>query len=74
MPRDTLPALRDMIDAARLMGQNTAIDHLTTLADLSSDDRLTICKTAADMVTQIRGNASPELMEVFLAEYGLSTI
>ena len=74
MPRDTLPALRDRIDAARLMDQNTAIDHLTTLADLSSDDRLTICKTAADMVTQIRGNASPELMEVFLAEYGLSTI
>ncbi len=56
-----------LADEAQLIAQN-----LTTAA-LDPAARATISAHGADLVTRIRGSAKPGLMEVFLAEYGLST-
>ncbi|MEO1557691.1 MAG: proline dehydrogenase family protein, partial [Pseudomonadota bacterium] len=50
-----------------------ALRELIKTADLSRDERAAICNDAAKLVTAIRTQAAPGLMEVFLAEYGLST-
>ena len=73
MPRDTPLPLRDAIDAAIYRDEADAISALITTADLSDADRARISARAAELVTQIRDTADPGLMEVFLAEYGLST-
>ena len=49
------------------------VARLTRVAALSDDDRARIARTGADLVGAIRGTGKPGLMEVFLAEYGLST-
>ncbi|MFS4582866.1 bifunctional proline dehydrogenase/L-glutamate gamma-semialdehyde dehydrogenase PutA [Phaeobacter sp. C3_T13_0] len=66
-------ALRYRIDADTYADQNDMRDQLFELADLSTVDRSTISANAAALVRDIRGHSSPGLMEVFLAEYGLST-
>ena len=47
--------------------------RLAAESGLTEADRADISKRAADLVRAIRGGGSPGLMEVFLAEYGLST-
>ena len=56
-----------LADEALLVAQNLAKAALDPAA------RAAISAHGADLVTQIRGSAKPGLMEVFLAEYGLST-
>ena len=73
MPRDTALTLRDAIDAAIYSNETVAVASLVKTAALSDTDRARICDRAAALVTQIRTSADPGLMEVFLAEYGLST-
>ncbi|ARU01932.1 bifunctional proline dehydrogenase/L-glutamate gamma-semialdehyde dehydrogenase PutA [Yoonia vestfoldensis] len=73
MPRDTALTLRDAIDAAIYSDESAAVAGLVKTAALSDSDRARICDRAAGLVTQIRNSADPGLMEVFLAEYGLST-
>ena len=73
MPRDTALTLRDTIDAAIYSDETVAVASLVKTAALSDTDRARICDRAAALVTQIRTSADPGLMEVFLAEYGLST-
>ena len=73
MPRDTALTLRDAIDAAIYSDETVAVASLVKTAALSDADRARICDRAAALVTQIRTSADPGLMEVFLAEYGLST-
>ena len=46
---------------------------LAERAGLSTTQRATISRTAAEMVERLRSEARPGLMETFLAEYGLST-
>jgi RHH-type proline utilization regulon transcriptional repressor/proline dehydrogenase/delta 1-pyrroline-5-carboxylate dehydrogenase len=65
--------LRSQIDAAIYMDETTAIADLKVAANLSPDDRARICAAGATLVRDIRNSAEPGLMEVFLAEYGLST-
>ena len=55
------------------MDEATAVAALVDAAQLTDADRARISENAADLVTQIRYSADPGLMEVFLAEYGLST-
>ena len=50
-----------------------ALHALVELAGLSGDDRRRIVADAADLVSEIRATPRPGLMELFLAEYGLST-
>ena len=65
--------LRDRIDAGTYVDQANMRDALVAQAALSEADRSAICASATQLVTDIRGHSSPGLMEVFLAEYGLST-
>ncbi|MCC5975492.1 MAG: bifunctional proline dehydrogenase/L-glutamate gamma-semialdehyde dehydrogenase PutA, partial [Rubellimicrobium sp.] len=73
MPRDTAPPLRDLIDAATLAPEGPLVQALAEQARLSAADRATIAAAGADLVRAIRRETHPGLMEVFLAEYGLST-
>lgn len=72
-PRADTSAIRAQIDAAIYAPEALTVEALRNAAALSTDDRARIGAKGADLVRQIRGNAEPGLMEVFLAEYGLST-
>lgn len=67
------PSLRDRIDTGTYADQSSLRDALVASAALSLADRSAICANAAQLVRDIRGHSAPGLMEVFLAEYGLST-
>ena len=71
MPYDS--DLRRAIDIATYADEAATIERLTEIAALSETDRAKICERGAQLVHDIRGQSSPGLMEVFLAEYGLST-
>ncbi|MGA1761520.1 MAG: proline dehydrogenase family protein, partial [Paracoccaceae bacterium] len=73
MPRDTNQTLRSLIDTETYCAEAPLIKTLIQQANLTEDDRRAITSAAAHIVTQIRNSAKPGLMEVFLAEYGLST-
>ena len=61
------------IDKGTYADPDKVMAGLISTADLSADDRAAISASATDLVTRIRTSAAPGLMEVFLAEYGLST-
>jgi len=73
MPRDTLTSLRHRIDDATYADEAQTLARLRQTAQLNPDDRVAITAHAARLVTDIRNDARPGLMEVFLSEYGLST-
>jgi RHH-type proline utilization regulon transcriptional repressor/proline dehydrogenase/delta 1-pyrroline-5-carboxylate dehydrogenase len=73
MTPDNTPTLRHQIDLAMYQDESTAVAALVATAGLSDADRTRISADAANLVRQIRGSSEPGLMEVFLAEYGLST-
>jgi len=64
---------RDQIDHATYADEMTVVNELVNQAGLSQADRTRIKTSATNLVTQIRNASDPGLMEVFLAEYGLST-
>jgi RHH-type proline utilization regulon transcriptional repressor/proline dehydrogenase/delta 1-pyrroline-5-carboxylate dehydrogenase len=66
-------ALRSRIDATNLAPEPPLLAALTATAQLSSADRASITAHGARLVRDIRAASHPGLMEVFLAEYGLST-
>ncbi|UWR08110.1 bifunctional proline dehydrogenase/L-glutamate gamma-semialdehyde dehydrogenase PutA [Ruegeria sp. B32] len=65
--------LRHTIDSMTYADQTALLKSLTDQAALTQADRTAICEAAAQLVRDIRSSTSPGLMEVFLAEYGLST-
>ncbi|WP_425072958.1 bifunctional proline dehydrogenase/L-glutamate gamma-semialdehyde dehydrogenase PutA [Sagittula sp. S175] len=65
--------LRARIDTLTYAAEAEVLDRLRTTAALSPEDRAAISAQAARLVTEIRASTRPGLMEVFLAEYGLST-
>ncbi len=67
---DLLPA---HLDKNTYADPDTVLSELVRHAGLSASDRDAICQNAANLVRDIRGESDPGLMEVFLAEYGLST-
>ena len=73
MPRDHSSDLRHQIDLNMYTDEAAAVDALVNTAKLTRSDRARISQRAAELVTQIRNSSDPGLMEVFLAEYGLST-
>ncbi|SLN49141.1 Bifunctional protein PutA [Roseivivax jejudonensis] len=73
MPRDIASDLRRTIDAQTYADEAPLVASLAETAELTPADRAEISKRAAALVRDIRGSARPGLMEVFLAEYGLST-
>ncbi|NNK16586.1 MAG: bifunctional proline dehydrogenase/L-glutamate gamma-semialdehyde dehydrogenase, partial [Sulfitobacter sp.] len=73
MAYDTPTALRHQIDSGTYADADAVLDKLVKEANLSADQRAQISTEAADLVRAIRSTTAPGLMEVFLAEYGLST-
>ncbi|MEQ8901646.1 MAG: bifunctional proline dehydrogenase/L-glutamate gamma-semialdehyde dehydrogenase PutA [Roseovarius sp.] len=71
MPYDT--DIRRAIDLGTYADEAETLARLTEIADLSPEDRARICDRAAQLVRDIRRRSDTGLMEVFLAEYGLST-
>ncbi|WP_126977083.1 bifunctional proline dehydrogenase/L-glutamate gamma-semialdehyde dehydrogenase PutA [Frigidibacter oleivorans] len=61
------------IEAATLAPEGPLLAALVAEAGLSAGDRARIAARGADLVRAIRAGARPGMMEVFLAEYGLST-
>jgi len=53
--------------------EDAILSEVKQLASLSDKDRADICSDAAKLVSAIRSSGNPGMMEVFLAEYGLST-
>ena len=64
---------RMILDSDTYADQNLVLQNLISQADLPSTERAKICADAADLVRKIRSHSAPGMMEVFLAEYGLST-
>ncbi|MFW2541406.1 bifunctional proline dehydrogenase/L-glutamate gamma-semialdehyde dehydrogenase PutA [Primorskyibacter sp. 2E107] len=64
---------RQRIHAGTYADEAQTVAALVEQADLSPEDRAAISARAAGLVRDIRGTSNPGLMEVFLAEYGLST-
>ena len=73
MPRDVFPNLRPLIDENTYAAERPVIEQLRGTAQLSQEDRAEIKSRATKLVTAIREDARPGMMEVFLSEYGLST-
>lgn len=73
MPQDTTHSIRHQIDAQTYADQTSVLADLIAQAGLSLEDRSVISTSAASLVRDIRGATTPGMMEVFLAEYGLST-
>ncbi|MEC3860339.1 bifunctional proline dehydrogenase/L-glutamate gamma-semialdehyde dehydrogenase PutA [Mesobacterium sp. TK19101] len=73
MPKDTMTDLRALIDTETYADEAAIVARLRGEANLSDAARKAIGARAAQLVRDIRGATRPGLMEVFLAEYGLST-
>ncbi len=65
--------IRARLRAATLADERAAVSALAAAADLDPAARAAICAQAARFVRDIRASDDPGLMELFLAEYGLST-
>ncbi len=61
------------IETASLADEQTLLRDLVMQAALDPAARARITAHGANLVQQIRNDARPSMMEVFLAEYGLST-
>ncbi len=61
------------IETGSLTPEAPLLERLIAGAALGSQDRARIAASGAELVRQIRADVRPGLMEVFLAEYGLST-
>lgn len=73
MKMKNLSSLRAAIRQAHLLDERTAIDSLISQAKISKNWRTKITHDAAALIEHIRSDDRPGLMEVFLAEYGLSS-
>ena len=73
MPNSALQTAWTVIDTQSLAPEAALITALIAEANLSPQDRARISAAGAELVSRIRASVKPGLMEVFLAEYGLST-
>ena len=62
-----------IIETGSLRDEAALVADLVASADLDPQARAAISDRGADLVKRIRASVKPGLMEVFLAEYGLST-
>ncbi|PWE33302.1 bifunctional proline dehydrogenase/L-glutamate gamma-semialdehyde dehydrogenase [Maritimibacter sp. 55A14] len=70
---DSLAKIRSAMRTDTLPDEGAVLRHLIAEADLDDAARSAIQNRGAKLVEKIRTSAGPGLMEVFLAEYGLST-
>ncbi|MEZ5930913.1 MAG: bifunctional proline dehydrogenase/L-glutamate gamma-semialdehyde dehydrogenase PutA [Alphaproteobacteria bacterium] len=69
----TLAKIRARMREAALPDEGKAVEQALRMAALDEDTRARIVERATGLVRSIRAQSDPGLMEVFLAEYGLST-
>jgi len=70
---DQLNDQRQRIAAAQLQDEAVVLAELQSAASIDISLRQAANQTAIELVKQIRADDNPGIMEVFLAEYGLST-
>lgn len=70
---DTLFQLRERVRDHVLADETIALGQLIRIAEQTPDMAAAINLRATKLVEEVRGVPNPGLMEVFLAEYGLST-
>lgn len=68
-----LPVLRQRIAQSHIAPEQGVIDALVEQADISPEVRKAAVSRATGLVETLRQSTRPGLMEVFLAEYGLSS-
>ncbi len=73
MPRDAAVTPWTIIETGSLADEAALVRRLVDAAALDGAARARITDSGADLVRRIRASVKPGLMEVFLAEYGLST-
>jgi RHH-type transcriptional regulator, proline utilization regulon repressor / proline dehydrogenase / delta 1-pyrroline-5-carboxylate dehydrogenase len=73
MHSSPLDKIRAEIRANALADEAEAVQRLVALAGLSAQQRAAISTRAIDLVRTVRGQANVQMLEAFLAEYGLST-
>ncbi|WP_295074659.1 bifunctional proline dehydrogenase/L-glutamate gamma-semialdehyde dehydrogenase PutA [Tabrizicola sp.] len=73
MKTQTSPSAWSVITTGALTDETALVQRLVAEAALDAPARAAIVAEGADLVRRIRASAKPGLMEVFLAEYGLST-
>ena len=73
MPNDSAPKSWSIIQSGALRDEAALVSALVRDAGLDIPARKAIAAAGAGLVTRIRASVKPGLMEVFLAEYGLST-
>ena len=64
---------RSAVDHQTYADEAETLERLIKIAALTEADRAAITARGADFVRKIRNQSDPGMMEVFLAEYGLST-
>jgi len=69
----SLQSLRQAIISNHLDSEDQVLKRLEGAEPLNAEIRRKITRRAVDLVEAIRSDNAPGLMEVFLAEYGLST-
>lgn len=69
----SLHQIRGNIQMAKIEKESASLTRLTTEVPISDEMRAKAIKRAVGLVEAIRADSNPGLMEVFLAEYGLST-
>ncbi len=69
----SLPEIRTQMRSNHLADETQLLKDLVQKHGLDMAARTAICATAESYVRDIRASGQPGLMEVFLAEYGLST-
>lgn len=73
MSIDSAASAWSVITTESLTDETALVRKLAAEAALDAPARAQITAAGADLVSRIRASAKPGLMEVFLAEYGLST-
>ena len=69
----SLGEIRNAIREATLGDETALLSALVDQVAMSKTTRRAIASEGADLVTRVRANSDPSLMENFLAEFGLST-
>lgn len=70
---DPLQSLRQCILDARHASERVRVAALLSELQLDAKAQAEISEQAIKLVERVRGQATPNLLEAFLAEYGLST-
>ena len=73
IPPISADKLRRKIRENYLASDDEIITDLVAEAGFTAPERKAISEMAADLITKVRADSSPSMMENFLAEYGLST-